>query len=182
MQNFRITLPQSLTLYNLSIGLHVYSSACTNKLMFNYIPICWKSQLIRQTFGCWNLQQSSNIYPTRCNVTQFILSWNCSTCFGWYHNPSSGAHITVCTAPINQPTGCNDFSSLLITFIYSSTCFGRPHAHHQEPNNCSSSLWFYLRSVVTAVLLVVFGPAQPRPTALLSPRSEGKIRGCYCRC
>jgi hypothetical protein len=23
-------------------------------------------------------------------------------------------------------------------------------------------------------------PAQPRPTALLSPRSNGKIRGCYC--
>ena len=26
-------------------------------------------------------------------------------------------------------------------------------------NNCSSSLWFYLRSVVIAVLLVVVGPA-----------------------
>jgi hypothetical protein len=25
---------------------------------------------------------------------------------------------------------------------YSSTCFGHPHAHHQELNNCSSSLWF----------------------------------------
>ena len=23
-------------------------------------------------------------------------------------------------------------------------------------------------------------PARPRPTALLSPRFEGKIRGCYC--
>jgi hypothetical protein len=43
-------------------------------------------------------------------------------------------------------------------FIYSSTCFGRSHAHHQELNNCSSSLWFYLRSVVIAVLLVVVGP------------------------
>ena len=27
--------------------------------------------------------------------------------------------------------------------MYSSTCFGRPHAHHQELNNYSSSLWFY---------------------------------------
>jgi hypothetical protein len=27
----------------------------------------------------------SNIYPTRCNVTQVIISGNCSTCFGWYH-------------------------------------------------------------------------------------------------
>jgi hypothetical protein len=40
----------------------------------------------------------SNIYPTRCNVTQFILYGNCSTCFGWYHHPSSGAQTTVSTA------------------------------------------------------------------------------------
>ena len=24
-----------------------------------------------------------DIYPTRCNVTQFISSGNCYTCFGW---------------------------------------------------------------------------------------------------
>ena len=40
----------------------------------------------------------SNIYPTRCNVTQFILSGNYSTCFGWYHHPSSGTQTTVSTA------------------------------------------------------------------------------------
>jgi len=40
----------------------------------------------------------SNIYPTRCNVTQFILSGNCFTCFWWYHHPSSGAQTTVSTA------------------------------------------------------------------------------------
>jgi len=43
--------------------------------------------------------------------------------------------------------------------MYGSRCFGRPHAHHQELNNCSSSLWFYRRSLVIAVLLVVVGPA-----------------------
>jgi len=43
-----------------------------------------------------------------------------------------------------------------LTFIYSSTCFGRPHALHQEHNNCSSSLWFYLY--------------------------WGKTRGYYCSC
>jgi hypothetical protein len=37
-------------------------------------------------------------------------------------------------------------------FIYSSTCFGRSPAHHQELNICNSSLWFYLRIVVIAVL------------------------------
>ena len=41
--------------------------------------------------------------------------------------------------------------------MYGSTSFGRPHAHHQELNNCSSSLWFYRWNVVVAVLLVV-GP------------------------
>jgi hypothetical protein len=45
-----------------------------------------------------------------------------------------------------------------LTFIYSSTGFGRPHAYHQKLNNCSSSLWVYLRSVVITVLLVVVGP------------------------
>jgi hypothetical protein len=39
--------------------------------------------------------------------------------------------------------------------MYSSTSFGRPHAHHQELNNCSSNLWFYRWNVVVAVLLFV---------------------------
>jgi hypothetical protein len=51
---------------------------------------------------------------------------------------------------------------IILTFIYISTCSGRTHAHHQELNNCSSSFWFYLRSVVIAVLLVVFGPADTK--------------------
>jgi len=55
-----------------------------------------------------------------------------------------------------------------LTFIYSSTCFGRHHAHHQELNNCSSSLWFYLRSMVVAVLLFVVGPAGPTTTNILT--------------
>ena len=48
-----------------------------------------------------------------------------------------------------------------LTFMCNSTCFGRPHAHHQELNNCSSSLWFYRWSVVISVLLVVVGPERP---------------------
>jgi len=55
---------------------------------------------------------------------------------------------------------------IILKFIYSSTCFGRPHAHHQELNNCSSSLWFYLRSMVVAVLLVVVGLITIKSTAI----------------
>jgi hypothetical protein len=47
---------------------------------------------------------------------------------------------------------------LNFTHTYSSTCFGHPHAYHQEVNNCSSSLWFYRWSVVVAVLLVLVRP------------------------
>ena len=53
------------------------------------------------------------------------------------------------------------FQFIILTFIYSSTCFGRFPAHHQELNNCSGKLWFYLRIVVTVVLLFVVGPGRP---------------------
>jgi hypothetical protein len=46
----------------------------------------------------YTLGAYSNIYSARCNIAQFILFGNCSTCFGWYHHPSSGAHTTVSTA------------------------------------------------------------------------------------
>jgi hypothetical protein len=85
---------------------------------------------------------------------------------------------------ISQPTRYNDFSSILLDVMCSSTCFGRPHAHHQELNNCSRSLWFYRWSVVVTVLLVAVGPTGPTATntALLPPRSNGKTRGFYCSC
>ena len=53
---------------------------------------------------------------------------------------------------------------IILTFTYSSTCFGRPHLHYQELNNCSSSLWFYRWSVVVTVLLVVVRSAGPTTT------------------
>jgi hypothetical protein len=42
-----------------------------------------------------------------------------------------------------------------LAFICNLTCFGCPHAHHQELDNSSSSLWFYRWSVVVAVVLDV---------------------------
>jgi hypothetical protein len=65
------------------------------------------------------------------------------------------------TIQINHHLDATISPAYYLTFIYSSTCFGRPHAHHQELNNCRSGLWFYLRSVVIAVLLFVVGLAGP---------------------
>jgi hypothetical protein len=66
------------------------------------------------------------------------------------------------TIQINHQPDATIFQFIILTFIYSSTCFGPPPDHHQELNNCSSSLWFYRWSMLTAVLLVVVGPARPR--------------------
>jgi hypothetical protein len=44
------------------------------------------------------------------------------------------------------------FQFIILTFVYTSTCFGRFPVHHQELNDFSGSLWFYLRIVVTVVL------------------------------
>ena len=65
---------------------------------------------------------------------------------------------------------------IILTFIYSSTCFGRPHTHHRELNNCSSSLWFYRRSVVVAMLLVVVGPGLPNHNQQHCYRHTPKVK------
>jgi hypothetical protein len=52
---------------------------------------------------------------------------------------------------INHKPDAIIFQFIILTFIYSSTCFGRFPAHHQELNECSGSLWFYLRIVVAVV-------------------------------
>ena len=73
---------------------------------------------------------------------------------------------------INHQPDATIFQFIIQTFIQSSTCFGRFLAHHQEFNDCSSSLWFYLRNGYIN-----------RPTtntARLLPRYEGKTRGCHC--
>jgi hypothetical protein len=53
---------------------------------------------------------------------------------------------------INHQPDVTVFQFIILTFVYSSTCFGRFFAHHQELSDCSGSLCFYLRIVVTVVL------------------------------
>jgi hypothetical protein len=64
---------------------------------------------------------------------------------------------------INHQPNATIFRFIILTFIYSSTRLGRFPAHHQELNDCSSSLWFYLRIVVTAVLCSWSGRPAGRP-------------------
>jgi hypothetical protein len=64
------------------------------------------------------------------------------------------------TIQINHQPEATNFQFIILTFIYSSTCFGHFPAHHQELNGCSDSLSFYLHIVVIAVLCS--WPARPR--------------------
>ena len=71
----------------------------------------------------------SNIYPTRCNVTQFILSGNCSTCFGWYNHPSSGAQTTVSTASgiCQFPDKINCVTLHIVGYVLEYSCGARTY-------------------------------------------------------
>jgi len=44
------------------------------------------------------------------------------------------------TVQINHQPDATIFQFIILNFIYSSICFGRFPAHHQELNDCSSSL------------------------------------------
>ena len=71
------------------------------------------SAIVQQDAAIYSLLYFCNC-PTRCDYIQFIIflqlsnkmrlytvyyiSVNCSTCFGWYLHPSSGAQTTVSTA------------------------------------------------------------------------------------
>ena len=46
-------------------------------------------------------------------------------------------HRTIC---INHQPDATVFQFIILTFVYSSTCFGRFPAHHQELNDCSGSV------------------------------------------
>jgi hypothetical protein len=56
------------------------------------------------------------------------------------------------TSQINHELDATNFQFINLTFVYSSTCFGRFPTHYQELNDCSGSLWLYLRIVVIVVL------------------------------
>jgi hypothetical protein len=68
---------------------------------------------------------------------------------------------------IHQPDA-TIFQFIILMFIYNSTCFGRISAHHQELNDCSGSLWFYLRIVMIVVLCSWSGRPDRQPQNKIS--------------
>jgi len=70
------------------------------------------------------------------------------------------------TIQINHQREATFFQFIILTFVYSSTCFGRFPAHHHELIDCSGSLWFYLRIVVTVVLCSCSGQTAGRPATV----------------
>ena len=80
------------------------------------------------------------------NTSAFPCQYRCTI---FFKVRKSVHHPTI---QINHHPDATIFQFIILTFIYSSTCFGRFPAYHQELSDCSSSLWFYLRIVVAAVL------------------------------
>jgi hypothetical protein len=67
------------------------------------------------------------------------------------------------TIQTNHQPDAKIFQFIILTFVYSPTSFGRFPAHHQELNDCSGNLWFYLRIVVIDLLCSWSDrPARPR--------------------
>jgi hypothetical protein len=76
---------------------------------------------------------------------------------------------------INHQPDATIFQFIVLTFVYSLTCFGRFPVHHQELSDCSGSLWFYLRIVVIVVLCSWSGRSA-RPRALHDYHHDTKVK------
>ena len=79
------------------------------------------------------------------------------------------------TVQINHQPDTIFFQFIILAFIYSSTCFGRFPVHHQELNDCSSSLWFYLRIVLTVVLFSWSGRPRTHYDTKIKPEAATAV-------
>ena len=124
-------------------------------IIFSTVPIRPAKQLLLSYYlrrvTVW---RNTNITKKKgLSKIQKCLSWSCKTIF----NVCKSVHHR--TVQINRQPYATLFQFIILTFIYSSTCFVRFPARHQELNDCS-------------------GPTTN--TARLPPRYESKTRGCLC--
>jgi len=97
-------------------------------------------------------------YHTRYNVSDVILFSKVLDVFSlpfWHRSFTFNSN--------KSPTWCNNFSVYYPDVCLQLKMFRVFSAHHQKLNDCSGSLWFYLRIVVIAVLFSWSG----RPENLL---------------
>jgi hypothetical protein len=90
------------------------------------------------------------------------------------------------TIQINHQPNATIFQFITLTFTYSSTCFGHFPTHHQELDDCSGSLWFYLRIVVTeaataVIELLMMGGKTPETCWAVNKRQDNKLKNCCIR-
>jgi hypothetical protein len=84
-----------------------------------------------------------------------------------------------------NPTRCNNISKFHYSiFIWSSTCFGRHTAHHQEPKTAlAASGFLYVggwRTCRRGTLSGTVCARQRPPTTRPTTSHDWKIRGCQC--
>jgi hypothetical protein len=68
---------------------------------------------------------------------------------------------------MNHQPDATTFQFIILKFVYSLPSFRNFPANHQELNDCSGSLWFYLRNVVTVVLCLWSGRMAGPATAVI---------------
>jgi hypothetical protein len=61
-------------------------------MSFNFIPLMWRNGRAPNSIPIYSYIQQD------ATLRSLFISGNCSTCFGWYFHPSSGAHTIVSTA------------------------------------------------------------------------------------
>ena len=77
-----------------------------------------------------------------------LISGNCSTCFGWYLHPLSGAHTTVSTASVIRHTTMDEVK-LLTNF--NNTMFLHLHIHFISNLSLAITVWLITDAVDTVV-------------------------------
>ena len=102
--------------------------------------------------------------------------------------PSDNIHI-------ENPTRCCSVSTFYFIFTWSSTCFGRHTAHHQEPETalaasgfayvegcwtCGCSLWFCIHGRLLDVwLLLQQQPHVQQPSTYAKPEAASAVLGSW---
>jgi hypothetical protein len=104
----------------------------------------------------WRIGRAPNSIPVYSYIQQdamlhsLFISGNCSTCFGWYFHPSSGAHTIVSTASDIVTAICHyrarvgtGLSVLRVAYATHSTTL----AKYWHPATSRRNIWITLRTV-----------------------------------